>query len=111
MASSSPFAPQYVHGVYIPSALLIVGTAIIKSEWLVYAVALAAILGSWKVYNNRKIPENLQVQKSPRLTLHSPAQSPQAERVPELRAQGEDDSLPQHRYVKHLPPKKQCSTN
>lgn len=52
MASSSPFAPQYVHGVYIPSALLIVGTAIIKSEWLVYAVALAAILGSWKVYNN-----------------------------------------------------------
>lgn len=52
MASSSPFAPQYVHGVYIPSALLIVGTAIIKSEWLVYAMALAAILGGWKVYNN-----------------------------------------------------------
>jgi len=52
MASSSPFAPQYVHGVYIPSALLIVGTAIIKSEWLVYAVALAALLGGWKVYNN-----------------------------------------------------------
>jgi len=77
MASSSPFAPQYVHGIYIPSALLIVGTAIVKSEWLVYAVALAAILGGWKVYNNRKISENLQVQKSPRLTLHSPAQSPQ----------------------------------
>jgi len=52
MASSSPFAPQYVHGIYIPSALLIVGTAIIKSEWLAYAVALAAILGGWKVYNN-----------------------------------------------------------
>ncbi|OCL00013.1 NADH-cytochrome b5 reductase 1 [Cenococcum geophilum 1.58] len=52
MASSSPFAPQYVHGIYIPSALLIVGTAIIKSEWLVYAVALTAILGGWKVYNN-----------------------------------------------------------
>ena len=65
MASSSPFAPQYIHGVYIPSALLIVGTAIIKSEWLVYSVTLAAILGGWKVYNNRKITENLQAQKSP----------------------------------------------
>jgi hypothetical protein len=56
-----------------------VGTAIIKSEWLVYAVALATILGGWKIYNNRKITENLQVQKSTRLTLHSPAQSPQTE--------------------------------
>lgn len=45
---------QYVHGVYIPSALLIVGTAIVKMEWVIYAVAMAALLGAWKVYNNRK---------------------------------------------------------
>jgi len=46
-------SPQYVHGVYIPSALLIVGTAIVKMEWVIYAVAMAALLGAWKVYNNR----------------------------------------------------------
>lgn len=52
---SSPagvFAPQYVQGVYIPSALLIVGVAIVKREWIPYAVALAAVLGGWKVYIN-----------------------------------------------------------
>ncbi|KAF2087080.1 ferredoxin reductase-like protein [Saccharata proteae CBS 121410] len=46
-------APQYVHGVYIPSALLIVGTAIMKMEWLPFAVVLAAVLGGWKVYSNQ----------------------------------------------------------
>ncbi|KAF2113942.1 NADH-cytochrome b5 reductase 1 [Lophiotrema nucula] len=54
---SGALAPQYVHGVYIPSALLIVGIAIIKKEWLPYAVAVAAVLGGWKVYSSgsRKI--------------------------------------------------------
>ncbi|KAF2184131.1 NADH-cytochrome b5 reductase 1 [Zopfia rhizophila CBS 207.26] len=54
---ASPLAPQYVHGVYIPSALLIVGIAIVKKEWLPYAVAVAAVLGGWKVYSSgsRKI--------------------------------------------------------
>ncbi|KAF2004035.1 NADH-cytochrome b5 reductase 1 [Amniculicola lignicola CBS 123094] len=46
----SLLAPQFVHGVYIPSALLIVGTLIIKSEWAPYAVALAAIIGGFKMY-------------------------------------------------------------
>lgn len=49
----SILSSQYIHGVYIPSALLIVGTAIVKMEWVIYAVALAALLGAWKVYNNR----------------------------------------------------------
>jgi cytochrome-b5 reductase len=53
-APSGPLAPQYVHGVYIPSALLIVGVAIIKQEWLPYAVALAAVLGGVKVWRNSK---------------------------------------------------------
>ncbi len=50
---SSAFSSQYINGVYIPSALLIVGTAIVKKEWVIYAVAVAALLGAWKVYNNR----------------------------------------------------------
>ncbi|KAF2646442.1 ferredoxin reductase-like protein [Massarina eburnea CBS 473.64] len=49
---SGIFATQYVQGVYIPSALLIIGTAIIKTEWVGFAVALAAVLGGWKVYSN-----------------------------------------------------------
>ena len=49
---SGLFAPQYVQGVYIPSALLIVGTAIVKKEWLPFAAALALVLGGWKVYGN-----------------------------------------------------------
>ncbi|KAJ9659091.1 NADH-cytochrome b5 reductase [Coniosporium apollinis] len=50
---TSYLAPQYINGVYIPSALLIVGCAIVKKEWLPFAVLLAAILGGWKVYNNQ----------------------------------------------------------
>jgi cytochrome-b5 reductase len=53
---SGAFAPQYVHGVYIPSALLIVGVAIIKRDWLPYAVALAAVLGGVKAFRNSMIP-------------------------------------------------------
>lgn len=50
---ASALSSQYIHGVYIPSALLIVGTAIVKKEWVIYAVAVAVLLGAWKVYNNR----------------------------------------------------------
>jgi len=76
-AQSKPglLAPQYVNGVYIPSALLIVGTAIMKKEWVLYAAALAVVLGAWKVYNNRecsqapnKIPD---LQKCPQPKLKS----------------------------------------
>ncbi|KAK7515350.1 NADH-cytochrome b5 reductase 1 [Phyllosticta citriasiana] len=52
-SSAGPFAPQYVHGVYIPSALLIVGTLIIKKEWAPFAVLIAAALGGWKVFSNQ----------------------------------------------------------
>lgn len=45
---------QYVDGVYIPSTLIIVGTLIVKRALLPYAVALAFVLGAWKVYNNRE---------------------------------------------------------
>jgi cytochrome-b5 reductase len=52
MSTEGLFATQYVQGVYIPSALLIVGTAIMKSEWIPYAIGMAVILGGWKVYSN-----------------------------------------------------------
>jgi len=48
----SPLAPQYIHGVYIPSGLLLVGTYIVKSEWLPYALGVAILLGGWKVYQS-----------------------------------------------------------
>ncbi|OSS49401.1 hypothetical protein B5807_05752 [Epicoccum nigrum] len=41
---SSPFAAQYVTGIYLPSAALLIGTAAFKSEWLPYAIALTAVL-------------------------------------------------------------------
>jgi hypothetical protein len=55
-AQSKPglLGPQYVNGVYIPSTLLLIGTAIMKKEWVPYAAALAVVLGAWKVYNNRE---------------------------------------------------------
>lgn len=54
--TASLLSPQYIHGIYIPSALLLAGTAIVKKEWLLYAAAVAVLLGAWKVYNNRKSP-------------------------------------------------------
>ncbi|MCJ1430107.1 NADH-cytochrome b5 reductase [Sticta canariensis] len=46
-------SPQYINGIYIPSALLMVGVGIVKKQWLPYAAVLALVLGSWKVYSNR----------------------------------------------------------
>ena len=45
---------QYVNGIYIPCALLVVGIAILRIQWVPYAVAVAAVLGSIKASNNRK---------------------------------------------------------
>jgi cytochrome-b5 reductase len=52
MSSPGPLSHQYVNGIYIPAGLLIVGVAIIKKDWLPYAVALAAALGGWKAFIN-----------------------------------------------------------
>ncbi|MCJ1410623.1 NADH-cytochrome b5 reductase [Ptychographa xylographoides] len=46
-------SPQYINGVYIPSGLLLVGCAIVKAEWLPYAVVLVVALGGWKIYSNQ----------------------------------------------------------
>jgi cytochrome-b5 reductase len=41
---------ENINGVYIPSALLIFGTFIVKKEFVPYAVALAAILAGLKLF-------------------------------------------------------------
>ncbi|KAI4260573.1 MAG: hypothetical protein L6R35_007431, partial [Caloplaca aegaea] len=50
---TSALSPQYVTGVYLPSALLLVGVAIAKKEWLPFAVVIAALLGGYKFYSNQ----------------------------------------------------------
>ncbi|EGD93816.1 NADH-cytochrome b5 reductase [Trichophyton tonsurans CBS 112818] len=45
---------KYIDGVYIPAGLLIAGTAIMKLEWVIYAVALAIVLGAYKIFSNRQ---------------------------------------------------------
>ena len=46
-----------LHGLYIPAGLIVVGTAIIKTEWTHYAAGLAVVLMAFKVYRgtSRKV--------------------------------------------------------
>jgi hypothetical protein len=56
MSSPKPtglMAPQYITGVYIPSAILIIGTAAFKLQWLPIAIAVCAALGGYQFLNNR----------------------------------------------------------
>ena len=52
--AESLFSPVYLHGIYIPAGLLVVGTLIIKRDWTPYAALLAVTLGSLKFWNLRK---------------------------------------------------------
>lgn len=54
MADESLFARQYIDYVYVPGFLLIVGVAIVKAEWLIYAVPVALLFGAYNFYNFRK---------------------------------------------------------
>ncbi len=54
-SKANPYlSSSYLHGIYIPYTLLVVGTAIVKWNWVPYAVVVGAILGAWKSYSNRK---------------------------------------------------------
>ena len=48
--ASSPFSQENINGVYVPSFLLVTGIAIVKMEWVPYAVALVALIGGLKLY-------------------------------------------------------------
>ncbi|MCJ1333537.1 NADH-cytochrome b5 reductase [Thelotrema lepadinum] len=50
-AESGALSKQYVNFIYIPSALVLVGCAIIKAEWLPYAGILVSALGAWQFYD------------------------------------------------------------
>ena len=39
-----------LHGLYIPAGLIVVGTAIVKTEWTHYAAGVAVLLMAFKVY-------------------------------------------------------------
>jgi len=52
-SSSGTLSSQNINGVYIPSALVIVGVAIVKREWLPYALVVVSLLGGYKVFKNR----------------------------------------------------------
>jgi len=61
------FSQANINGVYIPSVLLIVGVAIIKRDYVPYAVAIAALVGGYKIFasgppSSRKVlkPESFQ---------------------------------------------------
>lgn len=47
------FARQYVDYVYMPGLLLVVGTAIVKREWLPYSAAVAVAFGSYNFWAMR----------------------------------------------------------
>ena len=44
---------QYVTGIYLPSAALLIGTAAFKSEWLPYAIALTAVLTGAVIFSSQ----------------------------------------------------------
>lgn len=49
------FARQYIDYIYVPAALLVVGTVIVKSDWTPYAVLLAVALGTYNYFSFRKL--------------------------------------------------------
>lgn len=55
MATKEPLSSKkYVDGIYIPAGLLVVGVAIVKKEWLPYAVLVAVALSAIKFWRSRE---------------------------------------------------------
>lgn len=50
---TGPLAPQYITGVYVPSAILVAGTAVFKQQWLPLALAVSVALGGYQFFNNQ----------------------------------------------------------
>ncbi|KAF5640552.1 NADH-cytochrome b5 reductase 1 [Fusarium sp. NRRL 52700] len=60
-------SPQYVTGVYIPCAALILGTLVFKPQWLPVALAVCAALGGYQHLNNQtnKVLDPVKFQEFP----------------------------------------------
>lgn len=55
MATKEPLSSKkYVDGIYIPAGLLVVGVAIVKREWLPYAVLVTLALSAIKFWRTRE---------------------------------------------------------
>lgn len=48
-----------LHGVYIPAALLVVGVALVKLEWVGYAILASVSLALFKLWRGRECFKNL----------------------------------------------------
>jgi len=83
----------FIDGVYIPSGLLVFGVLIVKKEWLPFAVALAAILGGYKIWSTRLLPFlSLFLHSSPLMLIELyryPSRS-KTHCIPRIRAEGEN---------------------
>ena len=51
--SESLLSRHYIDYVYVPGFLLILGTTIVKREWVPYAAGLALVLGAYNFWNFR----------------------------------------------------------
>lgn len=56
MPDDSLFARHYIDYVYVPGVLLIIGTAIVKASWVIYAIPVALLFGAYNFWNFRKLP-------------------------------------------------------
>lgn len=52
-ADESLLSRHLIDYVYVPAALLIVGTLIVKKEWTPYSVLIAVAFGTYNFYNFR----------------------------------------------------------
>lgn len=74
-----------LHGVYIPVALLIVGVAIVKTEWTGYAVLCAALLALFKLWRGSKCSILPSETSSLLLTLNRSSGSPLSRLIQRVR--------------------------
>ena len=50
----SPFSPQLIASVYVPSAIVLLGVGIAKREWLPFATVIPLVLAALHYFGNVK---------------------------------------------------------
>lgn len=58
---TGPLSPQYINGVYIPSAVLLLGVGIFNWRYLPAVAVVTIALGAWQVYNDRQLLGTLEI--------------------------------------------------
>ncbi len=51
---TGPLSPQYINGVYLPSAVLLLGVGVVNWHYLPAVAVVTIALGAWQVYNSRQ---------------------------------------------------------